>query len=261
MPQFQCPRVGKIEKTAQLQWLKQFHFFFISKNSKSHNLTPSSELIHQNTFITYSEERNNHFQRKKVKESLQRTATVARKKTSSNRTIQRSIQVKVCTIQLHFMSRCFLVSQFVPIRAESWSRVLILKLCSLRFCFSVMFLWKLLAYLKSLWKNEQNHIWFDLFREVFVAPVTGVVTGKYLLRRRRWSTVFSGFSIKFECWPLDLDASESDSHALDLTASHALDLGWPLGQQIWRLLSHQRTCSSFLRRAWSFCCWLCFFVD
>ena len=194
MPQFQCPRVGKIEKTAQLQWLKQFHFFFISKNSKSHNLTPSSELIHQNTFITYSEERNNHFQRKKVKESLQRTATVARKKTSSNRTIQRSIQVKLDTIQLLFMSRCFLGCLFASIRTESWVWFLILKTCSLRFWFSEMICWKLIAYSCSTWKNEANHVWFVCFRGIFVTPVTGVVTGKYRARRRRRHTRALSFS-------------------------------------------------------------------
>ena len=155
---------------------------------------------------------------------------------------------------------CFLVSCFGPILVNLRVVVLIFETCLLRFCVSMMFRWKLISYSWSLWKNEQNHIWFDLFREVFVTPVTGVVTGKYLLRRRRRSTVFFGFSIKFECWPLDLDASESDSHALDLTAPHALDLGWPLGQQIWRLVSHQRMCSSFLRRTGSFFCWLCFFA-
>jgi hypothetical protein len=110
---------------------------------------------------------------------------VARKKPSSNRTIQRSIQVVFNIIHPLLILWCFSLSWFVLFWPESWLCVFILKLCSLRFSFSVRNQWKLLAYLDSSWKNEENHANIAWFRGVLKTPVTGVVTGDGETRRRR----------------------------------------------------------------------------
>jgi hypothetical protein len=169
-------------------------FFIHFQNCKTQNLNSNSEIIHPNTFTKVPEARITHFLLKKVKESRWRRATVARRRLSSNRASQRPIQVKTNTIQLPFMSGCFLGCLFASFRTESWVWFLILKTCSLRFWFSEMICWKLIVYSCSTWKNEANHVWFVCFCDVFVTPVTGVVTGTVLARRRRRPTCLLSFS-------------------------------------------------------------------
>jgi hypothetical protein len=137
-----------------------FHFF---KNCKTQNSSSNTKTIHPNTFTKVPEARITHFSHKKVKELELKKATVAKKRLSSNRGIQKPNQVIFNTIQLVFMSRCFLVCSFAPICTESWVCVLVWKLYLLRFCLSMMIRWKLLAYSWSVWKIVQSSVfdcWF-----------------------------------------------------------------------------------------------------
>ena len=69
--------------------------------------------------VSVPEARIIHYFLKKVKESRGRSTTVAKKKWSSNRGIQKPNQVIFNTIQLVFMYRCFLVCSCAPICTES----------------------------------------------------------------------------------------------------------------------------------------------
>jgi hypothetical protein len=145
---------------------------------------------------------------------------------------------------------CFLVSYFTSIGAKLWVWVLIWKTCLLRFCLSEMFRWKLISYSWSLWKNEQNHVWFAWFGGVFVNSGDRSCHRKNQSSPEKTTLHCSVFLNKFKSQPLD---SLVCSYALILILkrNRQISFKWDLTVMMYWLVFLRHVALSLDRFCWA----------